>query len=170
MTETVSLSFESRPFVGGGYQFVVFVVGVIGDSVGRRGSEGYGEGCEGWCEVGLGERGREVRGWYIPTDIADHHKTIIVAECIRLWRRYNLPRVAACLSTMDTAEANFTPGTLHIVCTTHGSPAERRLLRRLIRGRARAIYIRAREINIYGISRPGNRVRPENKLYQNLIT
>lgn len=47
MTETVSLSFESRPFVGGGYQFVVFVVGVIGDSVGRRGSEGCGEGCEG---------------------------------------------------------------------------------------------------------------------------
>lgn len=48
-----------------------------------------------------------------PPILPTAHKTIIVAECIRLWRRYNPSRtcsVRARSSRMDTpAKANFTP-------------------------------------------------------------
>ena len=50
-----------------------------------------------------------------PADIADRHKTIIVVECIRLWRRYNLPGLAVCLTGWTWPRLTLHPNTLHIV-------------------------------------------------------
>ena len=53
-----------------------------------------------------------------PADIADHHKTIIVVECIRLWRRYNLSGFAVCLTGWTWPRLTLHPNTLHIVRST----------------------------------------------------
>lgn len=94
-----------------------------------------------------------------PADIADHHKTIIVVECIWLWRRYNLPGLAACLSTGWTRPRLTLHPTLYTLCARPATFITITSARK----NDLQLFMAAREINIYTIRAPNALPRCENK-------